>query len=379
MSFDLVAWLRRDTLPLWQTVGFDRDAGTFLERLDVEARPLSDTPRRAMVQARQIFVFAAAHEKGWCDGAAALAEQAGAMLVRHYRSDGLPGWAFSAARDGSIIDGRRDFYAQAFVLFALAHLARLTGQGSWLDLADDTLRFMDEHMATPATGGYAEGVPAVAAPRRQNPHMHLLEALLALHEADASRAYLPRADRIVELMRRRFLRGPCSVLVEYYDHDLNPAGSPPFTFEPGHHCEWAWLLTRHAQLGGRGSAPSLAGRLWTGAVDLGMDEHGTIFDEVGGTGRIIQRSTRLWPYTEAARAATLAIARPDRAVTAPSIAREMAHRFLKPAAKGCWVDHLSADGTPLSTAVPASSLYHLVGAALAIDDEGRGPGGQPVR
>jgi mannose/cellobiose epimerase-like protein (N-acyl-D-glucosamine 2-epimerase family) len=38
-------------------------------------------------------------------------------------------------------------------------------------------------------------------------------------------------------------------------------------------------------------------------------------------------------------------------------------RFLDRPFRGGWIDHLSADGSPLVDYVPASSLYHLMFAA----------------
>ncbi|MGH6620273.1 MAG: AGE family epimerase/isomerase, partial [Alphaproteobacteria bacterium] len=49
-----------ETLPYWGRHGFDSDCGGFHERLDGERRPVTSDGKRAMVQARQIYVFAQA-------------------------------------------------------------------------------------------------------------------------------------------------------------------------------------------------------------------------------------------------------------------------------------------------------------------------------
>ena len=50
-------WVVGQALPLWREAGFDATRGSFVERLTFEGAPHPSAPRRAMVQARQIYVF----------------------------------------------------------------------------------------------------------------------------------------------------------------------------------------------------------------------------------------------------------------------------------------------------------------------------------
>ena len=52
----LKRWVVEEALPLWGETGFDAARGSFVERLTFEGSPLLSAPRRAMVQARQIFM-----------------------------------------------------------------------------------------------------------------------------------------------------------------------------------------------------------------------------------------------------------------------------------------------------------------------------------
>lgn len=369
MRFDLVAWLRDRALPLWGEVGFDRRSGLFHEALDLEARPIAAAPRRLMVQARQIHAFVLAEMSGWYPGGERAEQAAGQMLRRFMNRGEAGGFAFSVDANGAVHDGERDLYAQAFALFALAWMARLTGRSSYLDVADATLAFLDARMATPETGGYRETFPGTHRPRRQNPHMHMVEALLALHEADPDRGYLSRAEGLIALMERRFLHGAGPVLVEFYDERLRPRPASPYPFEPGHHFEWAWLLAEHARLTSR-PVPALALRLYDVAAGT-LARDGSIADIVDEAGSIRSGSTRLWPHTEALRATTLAF--PSDRTSHQADLREKAvallfGRFLGPARDGCWIDRCDEAGRPLSSTVPASSLYHIAGAARRLTE-----------
>ena len=74
-------WTVGSALPAWSTLGFDASAGRFRERLDERGAPI-DVPHRAMVQARQIYVYSHAYLLGWHDRGAELAEQAMTSLRR---------------------------------------------------------------------------------------------------------------------------------------------------------------------------------------------------------------------------------------------------------------------------------------------------------
>ena len=351
----MVCWLTQQAFPLWAETGWDATLGMFLERLDMAARPLPDVPRRAMVQARQIFAYGIAARRGWSAQAADRIDRAGDSLVkRYYRADGAPGWVFAVDRSGAVSDTRRDLYGHAFVLLALATLATVSGNRRMLVLADETLDFLETSMASPA-GGYVDALPApTGGALRQNPHMHLFEALLALHEAAPDGPYLDRAGRLLDLMTSRFLQGPDRVLAEFFDADWSPLGGPDVAFEPGHHFEWVWLITRYAALRGQ-PAPDFAPNLWATATRLGLGPESVIYDEVSPERGVLQRSTRLWPYTEAAKAACCPATR-SMPLDPEGFLSGLHRRFLQSAPAGSWIDHLDADLVPQSSFAPASSL-----------------------
>src|ERR1700726_2072646 len=96
-------------LPLGGEAGFDAARGSFVERLTFEGSPLISAPRRAMVQARQIYVFSHAALLGWRpEGKAAALEAAHRLIDRYHRVDGDRGWVFSVHPDGAVHDAKRD-------------------------------------------------------------------------------------------------------------------------------------------------------------------------------------------------------------------------------------------------------------------------------
>jgi mannose-6-phosphate isomerase len=193
--------------------------------------------------------------------------------------------------------------------------------------------------------------------------MHLLEALLAAYEAFDDGVFRARAASLIDLFAARLFQPVSGVLPEFFGEDwevVTRAGG--FLVEPGHHCEWVWLLHRAEALGVRAGLSGLSDRLMEFVDRYGIDPvSGGIFDEVFSDGTVVSRGSRLWPQTERLRAEHLAGGRTD-------LQRLAAFRclaaYLRP--DGLWHERRRADGDLSDEPAPASSLYHLTGAILSL-------------
>lgn len=348
---------RRDALELWGERGID-SRGLFYEQLDFDGRGDADSRRRMRVQARQLYVFARAEARGEA-GAAAVVDR-GFPAFQRFCAHPEAGWIHLLEADGSPADLLRDTYDHAFVLFALAALAQTASHGAQArSLAERTLGWLDSALAHEA-GGFHEGHPA-SLPRRSNPHMHLLEAMLAWHRVDGDRRFLDRADLIGGLFERHFFDPGHDTLGEHFDDDWSPA-APPLgdSVEPGHHFEWCWLLVRLAEAGGR-DYRAQARRLYRFAIAHGLDAHGFAVDEIDRDGRTRRTSRRLWPQTELIKA-HVAMGEHD---AAEASFRALADTYLATKTRGLWIDQFDGSGHGVSPVVPASTLYHI---DVAIDE-----------
>jgi mannose/cellobiose epimerase-like protein (N-acyl-D-glucosamine 2-epimerase family) len=367
----LSAWAADCAFPLWATAGFDAESGRFREALTLEGKPVVMMPTRLIVQARQVFSYAVAARRKWHDEAAAIVERGYRSMVRdYYRSDGKPGWVYSVSSDGAIADAKRDLYSHAFALLAISAYAGVTGRRDALELVDETLAFIDCELHAPASGGYLEAQPETTDVRRQNPHMHLFEAMLSLWENTGEARYLARAGEMYGLFSTRFFRPVPGVLSEYFEATLAPAaGAAGDIVEPGHHCEWIWLLRRFERETGRRVQPYID-VLYDHAARHGYDPAGLMVDEIttGGAHRL--SSHRTWPMTEALKANIVeaAASRAGAGAKATALAHLLFDRFLKPAYRGGWMDRLDGSGQPAADTMPASTLYHLLGAIEVMVD-----------
>lgn len=345
------AWLFDGALPVWAAVGIDRDGGGFVDRLDPDGRPALSADKRMRVQARQIYVFSHAASLGWSGPGLAAATAGYDFMTRQFwHPEG--GWIYSVDRRGGPRDRTRAAYEQAFAVLALAWYHRASGDGRALEWVERTLAFIDRALADGT--GYRPSV-VDSSHRLQNPHMHLFEAMLALHQATGEPAHLARAGRLAALLVDRLVDARTATLGEVFAADWSTADAAADAVEPGHHFEWVWLLHEYARLGGEVRVLAMADRLYQFAYRHGTDPaDGLVLDAVARDGRPIRKTKRLWPQTEALKA-HLAAGEPARA---EAMCTALFNHYLcrEP---GLWREHPS--GAPIDTVdrVPASSLYHL--------------------
>jgi mannose/cellobiose epimerase-like protein (N-acyl-D-glucosamine 2-epimerase family) len=365
-------WLIDHVCRFWLARTHD-PAGGFFENLDALGSAITNQRRSTLVQARLTYVFSHAYLLSHDPAYREAARHGLAFLMRAARApDG--GWFRTVSVDGATLDNTRDAYDHAFVLFALAWYFRATGDVSAIQLADATWEFMQQRLAHPRYGGFLEeivpGRTDVKLPRRQNPHMHLLEALLALHVATGEKNWLRRAGALVDLFKRRFADPETGSLIEFFAEDWSPApGAEGALREPGHQFEWVWLLHEYVRAAHDDSVAPYAERLFAFGTRHGLDQDGIVLDGVDASGALVAGTKLLWPQTEYLKAC---VARAEwlnddtaRGAINAHLAL-IANSFMRPDGAN-WHNQIARDGTPVAPVTPARVLYHLFMAVAEVD------------
>jgi len=352
-----------EILPTWSKSGFDETCGQFVEYLELDGSPQESGEVRTRTVARQIYVHAHAAHLGLAPaGSLAMAERAFANLHRVAWVGGRRGgYARSFNRHTErITDPVRDLYDNACVLLALSWLLTATGKDGYRHQIDQTILAIDRTLADPF-GGWAEDSDGTL-PRRQNPHMHYLEATLALCENNLTSDHVRSERKAFTLLRSHFFVGPNGPLHEFFGPEWEVAdqyGSD--RLEPGHMCEWVWLTTRHDSLA-RSDNTRICLDLISTALAVGRMRGSPFLVDSVSASQGISPSRRLWPQVEMLKAFTALYERlglQAYCTEADDVASAILAAYMNGAPYGCWHDCLDLNEVPTARTIPASSLYHL--------------------
>jgi mannose/cellobiose epimerase-like protein (N-acyl-D-glucosamine 2-epimerase family) len=372
-DFNGLRWLTEHAWPLWLAHGVDWQRRAFHEHLDYSSLQCRASFRRLRVAARQTYVFSKAAQHGVPGAAEAVVLGLDFLRGMAQCADGGFAWRFDL--DNRPIDETRDLYDHAFVLLAFAAAAGVVGPEQ---VRGDALALVD-HIALAFAhpdGGYRDSIPGDGR-RRQNPHMHLFEALLAATEAFGDAAFFHPARDLAALFADRLLQTREGALPEDFDDALAPVrDTGRFRTEPGHHYEWIWLIDWYQTVAaavGASARPDLheaARLLFDFAERYGVSAaNGLVFNGVWSDGAVADGGFRLWPQTERLKA--LARRRPDGLPGAVmALARHVAG--VRP---GLWIERMDAGEQAIAEPAPATSLYHLTaaftdGAVLELGTQG---------
>lgn len=353
----LKRWAIDAALPFWAENGRDQNGG-FYEDLDLQNQPLTQSIRRVRVQARQIYVYAMATEKGWFEGTKLIRDTFDFMCKYGLSPDGKDGFVHRINPDYSIFSARRDFYDHAFYLLSCAWMHRLTKDPRAMQVADHIQTLLSTQMKS-ETSGWLECVPAAEEdqfPRRQNPHMHFLEASMALYDATGKALHLNHSKIVFELFSKHFYGKDPVFIREFFNDDWTPVkGALGATAEPGHAAEWVWLLWEFEKRTGLSTkAPAQA------LYQSGLRPDIFLNDEEERGGDIRRATKRLWVQTELIKSHLAQLERGDVGAGQRAANTIKAFRETYLQADGTWIDQINAQGQPCAKTIPVSSFYHIL-------------------
>jgi mannose/cellobiose epimerase-like protein (N-acyl-D-glucosamine 2-epimerase family) len=362
---DLSRWLCQTALPTFAAIAVNPGEEGYVEFLTpdftVDPRPRKST----LSTGRLIYCFSHAAVLD-PNGPGLAAARHGVDYLLNRCANPKGGFFRSLNADGSPLDSRADLGDLGFVLFGLGWYHRASKDAHALEVAETTMAFIEQRLASTA-GGFLEDTLATL-PRRQNPHMHLLEACHILAEENGETAaargvWLKRADALVDLLREKFLDRINGSLVEQFDAEWTPL--PGAAREPGSHFEWVWALLHHRRLTGDDSVLPIAEDLYRFALDHGVDQDPAMpalaFDALDAHGQPTVTTKLMWPQTEAIKAfaARSEILGDKDAASRLGTMLDLLFRHYVDRDTGLFTNQVERDGTKKRVEMPVRVLYHL--------------------
>lgn len=363
-------WFWATFFPDWCARVQDGAFGVF-DALNEAGEPDSTATKSLLAQARTLFTLS---HTALISNDLTLIEAArlqAAFLQRFHKGGGL--YRATALRDGTATGRAEDeiarSYDHSFIILGLVTWNRIAPSKDTAAQIEACWAALRSTLTDPSTGLLRNDDTGTISNPAQNPHMHLFEACLqasrmAITTSDAA-IWLTRAADLREIGLRYFIDQDNGSLTEFLTPDLHAlAGPDGARREPGHQCEWAWLLWEEAELAKDPSLGPPATRLIEFADRHCFSQQGAFkgaaFDAVSTSGEVMEDSFLLWPQTEAIKAFSLRYAAGD--VAAGERARALMCLMFEQwfADRPTYVNRLDAEGKTIWNEALTRLMYHIV-------------------
>ena len=307
--------LKTQVLNQWFPRAINNTIGGYDQNFSENWTNTSDGERSIVYQARLTWLSAQAALRFPAEASRWKAASAhGANYLKTAMWDAQNGGFFWELKNGAPQrDGEKHAYGTAFAIYALSANYRASGDPTSLQLAQDAFRWLDAHAHDAKNGGYFEALTRQGTPilaplpdrdrdpistrygfKSMNTHIHLLEALAALHEIWPDPTLTARLREVFGLVRDTIVVMPTGAMNQFFTLDWKAV---PHSDSFGHDIETAYLLVEAAQsleMPDDASTWAAARALVDHTLAQGLDaENGGFYDE-GGAFRGVYSDGKIW-------------------------------------------------------------------------------------
>lgn len=292
----------------WWTTHAPAPNGGFWGEIGDDGIAYPEAPRAIILNTRLLWFFSAAFEATGHQACGRLADQAYGVLIDHFLDPDTNTLVWMVSAENTVLNARKQTYAQAFGIYALAAYARARKHPGALACALRIFAQVQAHFVDVGDGGWLEALgPDLEpiedvrlserdqnSPKSMNTHLHVLEAYTALHE---TLLYLepdhPRREAVRSALEAAFDIFDRHIVSRHRD-SLNLFFEKDWTVQSnvrsfGHDIEASWLMYEAAL---SLDAPALLQAAKHSALGLaagsmqGLSEHGGLYEEVGQDGHL---------------------------------------------------------------------------------------------
>lgn len=251
VSFQLQMELNR-ILDYWKNTTKDLDHGGFVGRIDHNNKIVEKAPKGVILNTRILWSFSRANNFFQDNRYDAECQIAFDYLYDYFRDKKSGGVFWEVDHTGKPSNKRKQVYAQAFCIYALAEYYKYSTNIQALNWAKEIYALLEEHSYDMELGGYIEAFDEnwsfiedlrlsekeVNAPKTTNTHLHVLEAYTTLYEVTNEEKVKNSLERLYDLfLNRIFLKNYHLDL--FFTNDWKSL-SPEISY--GHDIEAAWLV-----------------------------------------------------------------------------------------------------------------------------------------
>jgi cellobiose epimerase len=368
---ELKTQLSQKILPYWFDTAQDKERGGYLLADDLKGRGTA-AEKQIVTQSRMIWTFSHVHRKGFSDDKRnylQAAEQGYRFLLEHFLDPKNGGYYWTTDLAGQPLNDRKMLYGESFVVYALVEYYRASHDPEALHHALELYQAIQRHCHDAQQGGWIEHherdwrpvltndarvIVEVGGLKSANAHLHWMEALTELYDATHDQSVKKSLAEALELNGKYFYPKAAGQSAFHRQLDWKTVTDPKSAgLSYGHNVEFAWLLIRAEQALGRKPSWDHFSAHLDHALKYGYDhERGGLYNR-GLDDQPATQTDKIW-WVQAEMLAALTEGLRHGANTGYETALDKLLHFVTAyqadPADGVWLDTLSAEGKPKSSA-----------------------------
>ncbi len=310
---ELEAELKGNILPYWMKYTPDPNHGGFHGEVSHFNVPVEKAPKGAIMNTRILWTFAAAHRMYPEASYLEMADRAYHYILDHFIDRDNGGVYWELDYKGNVSASRKQIYALAFTIYAMAEYHMAKGDKEALDTAIVLFHQIEEHALDRKKGGYTEALSREwksvedlrlsekddNESKTMNTHLHILEAYTNLYRTWKDPRLETALENLILLFLDKFVDPLTNHLNLFFDENWTLKSN---LVSYGHDIECAWLLHEAAEILEEPELAKMTGDL---AVKMardniqGLDTDGGLFYEFYPSELRLDSDKHWWPQAEA--------------------------------------------------------------------------------
>lgn len=304
--------LTDNILDFWIKEVYDASRKTFFGRITNDGTKFPEAALSAVLVTRIMWTFSAAYRNFPKAEYKKMADEAFRILQENFWDSQNGGIYWSVLPDGTPTDKKKQFYAEAFFIYALSEYYMAFNDSRAKQLAVSMFMLMEKHAYDPEFGGYIEANTAdwkdtddqrlspkdLDVKKSMNTHLHILEAYTNLYRIYKDEQVKEKLEHLIRIFLDKILDEETGHLILFFDMDWTVRSEID---SYGHDIEFTWLLCEAAEVLGDKELIERSEHAALKTTDVtikeGLEKHKGLFYEKEGDH--LQEEFHWWPQSEA--------------------------------------------------------------------------------
>jgi len=305
--------LKGNILPWWMRFAPDHELGGFHGHIDHQNRVVKGAGKGSVLNARILWTFSAAYRMYGNPDYLNIARRAFAYIISYFIDRVYGGVYWELEPDGRPRSTRKQIYALAYTIYALAEYHLADAGEEALDLARELFTLIETHALDREYNGYTEALTREWGTledfrlsekdqnesKTMNTHLHILEAYGNLYRVWKDPVLKEALENLIRLFLDRFVDPDRMQLNLFFDDHWKLKSS---LVSYGHDIECSWLLHEAALILENQrlvKETEVVAVQMARASEAGLDEDGGLYYEYFPENMVMDRERHWWPQAEA--------------------------------------------------------------------------------